>query len=73
MEVDKIMKKLLTLGANSNTPRRHGSGENNENITNSRDKLEHFTKIWKWRKNNEIITNNRGQLQHSTKRWKWTK
>jgi hypothetical protein len=46
-EVDKIMKKLLTLGANSNTPRRHGSGENNENITNSRDKLEHFTKIWK--------------------------
>jgi hypothetical protein len=41
MEVDKIMKKLLTLGANSNTPRRHGSGENNENITNSRDKLEH--------------------------------
>jgi hypothetical protein len=32
MEVDKIMRILLTLGANSNTPRRHGSGQNNENI-----------------------------------------
>ena len=50
MEVDKIMRTLLTLGANSNTPRRHGSGQNNENITNTRDKLEHFTKIWKWTK-----------------------
>ena len=42
MEVDKIMRTLLTLGANSNTTRRHGSGQNNENITNTRDKLEHF-------------------------------
>jgi hypothetical protein len=33
MEVDKIMRTLLTLGANSSTPRRHGSGQNNENIT----------------------------------------
>jgi hypothetical protein len=39
MEVDKIMRTLLTLGANSSTPRRHGSGENNENITNTRGKL----------------------------------
>jgi hypothetical protein len=36
MEVDKIMRILLTLGANSSTPRRHGSGQNNENITNTR-------------------------------------
>jgi hypothetical protein len=50
MEVDKIMRTLLTIGENSGNPRRHGSGENNENITNSRDKLEHFTKIWKWTK-----------------------
>jgi hypothetical protein len=34
------MRTLLTLGANSNTPRRHGSGQNNENITNTRGKLE---------------------------------
>jgi hypothetical protein len=33
MEVDKIMSTLLTLGANSSTPRRHGSGQNNENIS----------------------------------------
>jgi hypothetical protein len=32
------MRILLTLGANSNTPRRHGSGQNNENITNTRGK-----------------------------------
>jgi hypothetical protein len=32
MEVEKIMRTLLTLGANSSTPRRHGSGQNNENI-----------------------------------------
>jgi hypothetical protein len=38
MEVDKIIRTLLTLGANSSTPRRHGSGQNNENITNTRDK-----------------------------------
>jgi hypothetical protein len=44
MEVDKIMGTLLTLGANSSTPRRHGSGENNEYITNTRGKLEHSTK-----------------------------
>ena len=34
MEVDKIMTTLLTLGANSSTPRRHGSAQNNENIIN---------------------------------------
>ena len=50
MEVDKIMRTLLTLGANSSTPRRHGSGQNNENITNTRGKLEHSTKTWKWTK-----------------------
>jgi hypothetical protein len=50
MEVDKIMRTLLKLKANSNTPRRHGSGQNNENITNTRDKLEHSTKTWKWTK-----------------------
>jgi hypothetical protein len=32
MEVDKIMRTLLTLGANSSTLRRHGSGQNNKNI-----------------------------------------
>jgi hypothetical protein len=47
---DKIMSTFLTLGANSNTPRRHGSGQNNENITNTRGKLEHSTKTWKWTK-----------------------
>ena len=36
MEVDKIMRTLLTLGANSSTPRRHGSGQNNKNTTNTR-------------------------------------
>jgi hypothetical protein len=35
------MGTLLTLGANSSTPRRHGSGQNNEYITNTRGKLEH--------------------------------
>jgi hypothetical protein len=40
----KIMRTLLTLGANSSTPRRHGSGQNNVNITNTRGKLEHSTK-----------------------------
>ena len=50
MEVDKIMTPLLTLWANSHTPRRHGSGKNNENITNTRGKLEHSTKTWKWTK-----------------------
>jgi hypothetical protein len=44
MEVDKIMRPFLTLGANSSTPRRHESGQNNENITNTRGKLEHSTK-----------------------------
>ena len=39
MEVDKIMSTLLTLEKNSSTPRRHGSGQNNENITNARGKL----------------------------------
>jgi hypothetical protein len=48
--LDKIMRTLLTLGANSSTPRRHGSGQNNENITNTRDKHEHSTKTWKWTK-----------------------
>jgi hypothetical protein len=42
MEVDKIMRTLLTLGANSSTPRRHGSGQNNGNITNTRDKCSHY-------------------------------
>jgi hypothetical protein len=44
MEVYKIMRTLLTLGANSSPPRRHGSGQNNENITNTRGKLDfvHF-------------------------------
>jgi hypothetical protein len=50
MEVDKIMGTLLTLGENSSTPRRHGSGQNNENITNTRGKLEHSTNTWKWTK-----------------------
>ena len=72
MEVDKIMRTLLTLAANSNTPRRHGSGQNNGNITNTRGNLEHSTKIWKWQ-NNENITYTRGKLDHSTKTWKWTK
>ena len=45
-----LMRTLLTLGANSSTPRRHGSGQNNENITNTRGKLEHSTKTWKWTK-----------------------
>jgi hypothetical protein len=39
MEVDKIMRTLLTLGANSSTPQRHGSEQNNENITNTKGKL----------------------------------
>jgi hypothetical protein len=43
MEVEKIMRTLLTLETNSNTPRRHGSGQNNENIANTRGKLEHST------------------------------
>jgi hypothetical protein len=43
-----IMRTLLTLGANSSTPRRHGSGQHNGNITNTRGKLEHSTKTWKW-------------------------
>jgi hypothetical protein len=41
MEVDNIMGTLLTVGANSSTPRRHGSGQNNEYIPNTRGKLEH--------------------------------
>jgi hypothetical protein len=68
-EVEKIMRTLLTLGANSSTPRRHGSEQNNENITNTRGQLEHSTETWKW-KNNENITNTRGQLEHFTKTWK---
>jgi hypothetical protein len=44
MEVEKIMGTLLTIGANSSTPRRDGSGQNNENITNTTGKLEHSTK-----------------------------
>ena len=47
MEVEKIMRTFLTLGANSSTPRIHGSGQNNEYITNTRGKLEHSTKTWK--------------------------
>ena len=71
MEVDKIMSTLLTLGTNSSTPRRHGSGQNNENITNTRGKLEHGRHGSG--QNNENITNTRGKLEHSTKTWKWTK
>jgi hypothetical protein len=41
------LREVLTLGANSSTPRRHGSGQNNENITNTRGQLEHSTKTWK--------------------------
>ena len=69
MEVDKIMSTLLTLETNSSTPRRHGSGKNNENITYTRGKLEHSTKTWKWT-NNKNTTNMRGKLEHSTKTWK---
>jgi hypothetical protein len=76
MEVDKIMRTLLTLGANCNVliicplpclrgvlefarsvsnvliicplPSLRGVLEqNNENIINTRDKLEHSTKTWK--------------------------
>ena len=50
MEVNKIMRTLLTLGENSSTPRRHGSEQNNENITNTRGKLDHSTKTWRWTK-----------------------
>ena len=50
IEVNKIMRTLLTLGANSSTPQRHGSGQNNKNITNTRGKLAHSTKTWKWTK-----------------------
>jgi hypothetical protein len=39
---------LPTIGANSSTPRRDGSGQNNENITNTRGKFKHSTKTWKW-------------------------
>ena len=55
MEVDKIMSTLLTLGANSSTPRRHGSVQNNENIANTRGKLEHTTKTWAVLKSNRKI------------------
>jgi hypothetical protein len=50
MEVDKIMRTLLTLGPKSSTPPRHGSEQTNENITNNRGQLEHSTKTWKWTK-----------------------
>ena len=63
------MRTLLTLGANSSTPRRHGSGQNNENIltlgANSNTPRRHGSG-----KNNENITNTRGKLEHSTKTWK---
>jgi hypothetical protein len=35
-----IMRTLLTLGTNSSTPRRYGSGQNNENIPNIRARVE---------------------------------
>jgi hypothetical protein len=35
-----VMRTLLTLGANSSTPRRHGSAQNNENIINTRGQFE---------------------------------
>jgi hypothetical protein len=43
----KLETIILTLETNSYTPRRYGSGENNEYITNTRGKLEHSTKKWK--------------------------
>jgi hypothetical protein len=46
MEVDKIIRTLLTLGTNSSTPRRHGSGQNNETISNTSGKLEHSTSLF---------------------------
>ena len=47
MEVNKIMSTLLTLGANSSTPRRLGSEQNNDYVTNTRGQLEHSTKTRK--------------------------
>jgi hypothetical protein len=59
------LRTLLTLGANSSTPRRHGSRQNNESITNtrcnSRTPRRHGSG-----QNNENITNTRGKLEHST-------
>ena len=72
MEVDKIMRTLLTLGANSSTPRRHGSGQYNENITNTRANSS-TPRRHGIEQNNENITNTRGKLDHYTKTWKWTK
>jgi hypothetical protein len=40
--VGPYMRTLLTLRTNSSTPRRHGSGQNNENIPNIRGQLEHY-------------------------------
>jgi hypothetical protein len=103
MEVDKIMRTLLTLGANSSTPRRHGSGQNNAVVLvmfslfcplpSLRGVLElapivsndlfifsplpYLREVLPRRhgsgQNNEYITNTRGKLEHSTKTWKWTK
>ena len=69
MEVDKIMRILLTLETNSSIPRRHGSGQNNENITNTRANSS-TPRTHGSEQNNENITNTRGKLEHSTKTWK---
>ena len=89
MEVDKIMRTLLTLGANSSTPRRHGSGQNNRLLTLETRTRRHGSGLMRTLltlgansstprrhgsgQNNENITNTRGKLEHSTKTWKWTK
>jgi hypothetical protein len=63
VEGSSLLLALVMFLSNSNTPRRHGSGQNNENITNTRGKLELSTKTWKWT-NNENITNSRDKLEH---------
>jgi hypothetical protein len=90
MEVEKIMRTLLTLETNSNTPRRHGSVHFHVFVECSslslvlvmfslfcplpclRGVLE-FARRHGSGQNNEYITNTRGKLEHSTKTWKWTK
>ena len=66
------MRTLLTLGANSSTPRRHGSGQIMRTLltlgTNSSTPRRHGSG-----QNNENITNTRDKLEHSTKTLKWTK
>jgi hypothetical protein len=61
MEMDKIMSTLLTLETNWSIPRRHGSGKNNENITNNRGKSSTPRRHGSGQ-NNENITNARSKL-----------